>query len=84
MFFGEALCLIPYLILRWRKDMARAKAGYAPTGPADGQARRTFRLRRILVFAIPAACDAFATTLLNIGLFYTCGACRTVMALTVW
>lgn len=30
-----------------------------------------FRARRLLVFAVPAFCDSIATTMINIGLFYT-------------
>ncbi|GAX77652.1 hypothetical protein CEUSTIGMA_g5095.t1 [Chlamydomonas eustigma] len=69
MFFGESLCLVPYFILRWRKSMRR-KAGLEPPSTLPKRPR-TFFLRRALVFAIPALCDATGTTMLNIGLFYT-------------
>jgi hypothetical protein len=46
---------------------------------------RSFVMRRTLAFAIPTLCDATASTLLNVGLFYTyvpllsCGHCERVM-----
>ncbi|EFJ46787.1 hypothetical protein VOLCADRAFT_92585 [Volvox carteri f. nagariensis] len=68
MFFGEMLCLLPFFLLEWRysgaKSRVRRRAELQRLGPA-------FRMRRVLVFAVPAACDAVATTLLNVGLFYT-------------
>ncbi|GLI67497.1 hypothetical protein VaNZ11_011682 [Volvox africanus] len=68
MFFGEMLCLLPFFFMEWRyasaKSRVRRRAELERLGPA-------FRLRRVLIFAIPAACDAVATTLLNVGLFYT-------------
>ncbi|GIL57447.1 hypothetical protein Vafri_12671 [Volvox africanus] len=68
MFFGEMLCLVPFFFMEWRyasaKSRVRRRAELERLGPA-------FRLRRVLIFAIPAACDAVATTLLNVGLFYT-------------
>ena len=63
MFIGEAFCLIPYFILRWRKAGRSDK----PKRPMP----RGYYVRRTLAFAIPALCDATATTLLNVGLFYT-------------
>jgi hypothetical protein len=75
MFFGETLCLIPYFYLRWKKRRNRRKmqADGIEAGPDtyDAPKPRSFYVKRVLVFAIPAMCDACATTLLNIGLFYT-------------
>lgn len=31
----------------------------------------SFRARRLLAFLLPAACDTIATTMINVGLFYT-------------
>jgi hypothetical protein len=42
------------------KSGIRRRAELAQRGPG-------FRARRILIFAIPAACDTIATTLLNVG-----------------
>lgn len=67
MFFGELLCLVPYAYLRWRKRSLRIKAGAA----GRPLVAKAFKFNRMLAFAIPALCDACATTLLNIGLFYT-------------
>lgn len=68
MFFGESLCLLPFLFMEWRyphtKHRTKRREELARRGPA-------FRSRRLLIFAIPAACDAVATTLLNLGLYYT-------------
>ena len=69
MFLGESLCLVPYFILRWRKA-ARRRAGLEPESKRPKQPR-SFFLRRALMFAIPALCDSVASTLLNLGLFYT-------------
>lgn len=66
MFLGEALCLLPFAARRWYK------ARYAPPLGAEEAAARAHRLRRAFwVFGGPAMCDAAATTLLNLGLFYT-------------
>lgn len=67
MFLGEALCLVPFALRRWYKSATRA----VPLS-AEEHADRSHRLRRSFwVFGLPAACDAAATTLLNLGLFYT-------------
>ncbi|KAF5837360.1 hypothetical protein DUNSADRAFT_4464 [Dunaliella salina] len=68
MFSGEALCLIPYFLLRWRKRTIKAQQGILNNKPPMP---RTFVVKRVAAFAIPTVCDATATTLLNIGLFYT-------------
>lgn len=66
MFLGEALCLLPFAARRWYK------ARYAAPLGAEEAAARSHRLRRAFwVFGLPAMCDAGATTLLNLGLFYT-------------
>ncbi|KAK9809837.1 hypothetical protein WJX72_000103 [[Myrmecia] bisecta] len=69
MFFGEFLCLIPYSIHRWRKKR-RPKAALLDDNHVvlhdTAHSAKTFA-----TFALPAMCDALATTLLNVGLFYT-------------
>jgi drug/metabolite transporter (DMT)-like permease len=58
MFAGEALCLIPFFINQWLKS--------------DTASLDTSRFRSTaLAFTLPALCDAGATTLLNLGLYYT-------------
>jgi hypothetical protein len=70
MFLGEALCLIPYFIMRWQRRRAKRRLpGYVPMGE---QEKRSRRVARILAFAVPTLCDATGTSLMNIGLFYTC------------
>lgn len=66
MFAGEALCLIPFFIGQLLRKRSTA-------GPAAAQGAEPHRdsLRTALMFALPAMCDAGATTLLNLGLFYT-------------
>jgi hypothetical protein len=69
MFLGESLCLLPYFYLRWRRRAAkRAVPGYVPLPHAEKLSRR---VARVLAFAVPTLCDATATTLMNVGLFYT-------------
>jgi drug/metabolite transporter (DMT)-like permease len=73
MFLGEALCGLVFLAREALRAPAGADAGAA--GAADDLARRPkpagARRRAALAFALPAACDAAATTLLNLGLYYT-------------
>ena len=72
MFLGETLCFLPYFFLRWRKQQrhkAQFGAAYVSSGASSSRQKR--RLRIIAAFALPALCDAAATTLLNIGLYYT-------------
>jgi hypothetical protein len=72
MFLGETLCFIPYFFLRWRKQRrhkAEHGAAYVSSGASGSKRKR--RLRIIAAFALPALCDAAATTLLNVGLYYT-------------
>ena len=53
----------------WSDQRAAAKSG-RPRGFHGESADH--KLRTLLSFLVPTLCDAFATTLLNIGLFYTC------------
>jgi hypothetical protein len=69
MFLGEALCLGPYFYLRRRRRLARAASGRPPAVVEPSQPGHT--LKRALAFALPALCDAVATTLLNVGLYFT-------------
>ena len=72
MFLGETLCFIPYFFLRWRKQQrhkAEHGAAYVSSGASGNKRKR--RLCIIAAFALPALCDAAATTLLNVGLYYT-------------
>lgn len=72
MFLGETLCFLPYFFLRWRKQQrhkAQYGANYVSSGASSSRQKR--RLRIIAAFALPALCDAAATTLLNVGLYYT-------------
>lgn len=67
MFLGEALCLLPFVVRRWWKRR------WAPPLSAEEEAARDHRLRRSFwVFGLPALCDAAASTMLNLGLFFTC------------
>ena len=68
MFFGEALCLVPYFFLEWHLAATKARTRRRNELRKRGAA---FRLRRVLAFAIPATCDAVGTTLINVGLYYT-------------
>ncbi|KAJ9524510.1 hypothetical protein QJQ45_019531 [Haematococcus lacustris] len=71
MFLGESLCLIPYFLLRWRRrQMKQAQLGLA-ADPVKAARPRSYYVRRTLAFLVPTLCDAIATTLLNLGLFYT-------------
>lgn len=63
MFAGETLCLLPYFLWRWRLNAVRTDA--------EKGASRSRHLRAARAFALPALCDAGATTMLNLGLFYT-------------
>ncbi|KAI8462765.1 MAG: hypothetical protein J3K34DRAFT_527501 [Monoraphidium minutum] len=69
MFLGECLCLLPYFIMRWRRQKAkRLDPAYVPVPRDEKMARR---VARITAFAVPALCDAVGTTLMNVGLFFT-------------
>ena len=72
MFLGETLCFLPYFFLRWqkkRRHKVEHGAAYVSSGASSSRQKR--RLRIMAAFALPALCDAAATTLLNVGLYYT-------------
>ena len=79
MFLGESMCLVPYFILRWRKQLRKKRERAAMPAPAhrlgghDTAKRKpyTHTWKTACAFALPALCDAAATTLLNLGLYYT-------------
>ena len=66
---GEFLCLIPFALTVWSDHRAGAKSG-RPRG--FHTETNDHKVRTLLSFLLPTLCDACATTLLNIGLFYTC------------
>ncbi len=69
MFLGEFLCLIPFFLYTWT-SRSPIKASLPARGfPAETTAHK---LKTLVIFGLPALCDAGATTMLNIGLFYTC------------
>lgn len=55
----------------WSDQRAAAKSGRLRGFHGESN---DHKLRTLLSFLVPTLCDAFATTLLNIGLFYTCAA----------
>ncbi|BDA40609.1 Solute carrier family 35 member F6 [Coccomyxa sp. Obi] len=68
MFLGEFLCLIPFFLHTWhRKSLQKGNV------PARGfhTESTAHKLKTLLTFGLPTLCDAAATTMLNIGLFYT-------------
>lgn len=67
MFLGETLCLVPFMLRRWYK----AWKGSGQVGAEEAATRRHQLRRSFWVFSLPAMCDAAASTLLNLGLFYT-------------
>ena len=79
MFLGESMCLVPYFILRWRKQLRKRRehaampAAVHRLGGQDTAKRKpyTHTWKTACAFALPAVCDAAATTLLNLGLYYT-------------
>lgn len=83
MFVGELLCLLPHFALRLcakNANQSFAKQTGASPDSADPEAaleqyfkHRSLRAKiyGLVGFAIPAACDACATTLLNVGLLLT-------------
>jgi len=66
---GESLCLIPFALTVWSDHRAGSKSG-RPRG--FHLETNDHKVRTLLSFLLPTLCDACATTLLNIGLFYTC------------
>lgn len=65
MFLGEFCCLIPYLIICWRQQRVRGRQS------AFQKQSGAQQLKAFISFGLPAICDAGATTMLNVGLFYT-------------
>ncbi|KAK9863936.1 hypothetical protein WJX84_010068 [Apatococcus fuscideae] len=66
MFLGEFLCLIPHFAHKLAVKRHKAKMGIEST-----HRPRAHTWRTLITFSVPAICDAGATTLLNLGLFYT-------------
>jgi len=64
MFAGEALCLLPFFVKEFLSGILSPRSSSTQAKPAH------FR-KAMLAFALPALCDAGATTLLNLGLYYT-------------
>lgn len=71
MFLGELLCLIPYALSFLIKQANEDKDEASRTGGISHRRRQAHSWKAILAFSVPAICDACATTLLNVGLFYT-------------
>jgi len=71
MFGGELMCLLPWLFFRARRRAAKRRRdpSYAPGLDAAG--RRALGARRAAAFALPALCDAAASTAMNAGLALT-------------
>mmetsp|Transcript_15856 Transcript_15856/g.34383 ORF Transcript_15856/g.34383 Transcript_15856/m.34383 type:complete len:513 (-) Transcript_15856:246-1784(-) len=71
MFFGEFSCLLPVSLLFLRKHFSRSEDEKLHI--LHRQANKSWwdRNASYFVFAIPALCDATATTMLNLGLIYT-------------
>lgn len=67
MFAGEALCLIPYFIGQWM----RGKRSSSISLEGDSGSKAALLRKTAVAFSLPALCDAAATTLLNLGLYYT-------------
>lgn len=67
MFSGELLCLLPFFVRRWWRAAHRAARTQEDKDAAAARQRRA-----TWFFALPALCDACGTTLLNLGLYYTC------------
>ena len=65
MFVGETLCLIAYMV-----KIAFSKRASDPTSPNTNLAEKSGLRTKInpLLFAIPATCDVFASTLMFFGL----------------
>eukprot|EP00884_Botryococcus_braunii_P021063 jgi/Botrbrau1/7640/Bobra.0159s0086.1 len=68
MFLGEFLCLIPFLLSFWSNRRSGKPSELAGSFHAETPVHM---MKTFLSFSLPAICDAGATTLLNIGLFYT-------------
>jgi hypothetical protein len=69
MFAGEFLCLLLYVAMQWRKSKpAQPDQLHGVLLQPDTERHS---LKCLLSFALPTVCDAAATTLLNLGLFFT-------------
>lgn len=66
MFLGEFLCLIPHFAHKLAVKRHKMQMGIEST-----HRPRAHTWRTLITFSLPAICDAGATTLLNLGLFYT-------------
>jgi drug/metabolite transporter (DMT)-like permease len=71
MFAGELLCLAPWLFFRARRRAAKRRADPAYLPALDAAQRRALGLSRAAAFALPALCDAAASTAMNLGLALT-------------
>lgn len=77
MFAGEFGCLIIYIIITCSKSKQQSvdtstvqfQDSLSPAAEPDRHSRHTWRAG--LAFLLPACLDALATTLLNLGLYYT-------------
>ncbi len=69
MFAGEFLCLLLYVAMQWRKKAAAPDPMHGELSFEPNTQRHS--MRTFLSFSLPAVCDAAATTLLNLGLFFT-------------
>lgn len=67
MFAGESLCLVIFLLKKW---LLRGPSE-VNTSPEEKAIKRERIKRASVWFALPTVCDAGATTLLNLGLYYT-------------
>ena len=70
MFGGECLCLVIYLLGRLYRRVAGPPPAEAATPAAAATTSKRLG-RTVWAFALPALCDSGATTLLNLGLYYT-------------
>lgn len=73
MFAGEFLCLLLYVAMQWCKRKAPQPDLLHGQLSLEPETQR-HSLKCLLSFALPTVCDAAATTLLNLGLFFTCAA----------
>lgn len=67
MFLGESLCLLPYFFYESMRPLTNVDGD---SSTAEISKWNMFR-KTALSFVFPALCDAGATTLLNLGLYYT-------------
>ena len=69
MFAGEFLCLLLYVAMQWRKSKTSRPDPQRMLSLEPDTERHSIKC--LLSFALPTICDAAATTLLNLGLFFT-------------